>query len=224
MTRSGAAEETNQRTHLACTLSRKCPTRRNASSETAAGPCDADRGSPPDLGHPSSLLDERKDDGDRAKGTVGSSSDPLVHLLDVRRVSTDDLDLFSPALAGLRDGLSRPCPLLDELREDRDESSHYRKKYRDDVEDASHYLKDSLHYLKEASHRRFRPKSARKRLLHRLYDDLAHVEGERASRFRLLAVVSRAKSDVKEVLQHRSGAKSSRSKSREHRDCFLQYV
>jgi hypothetical protein len=159
-----------------------------------------------------------------AKGTVGSSSDPLVPLLDVRRVSTDDLDLFSPALAGLRDGLSRPCPLLDELREDRDESSHYRKKYRDDVEDASHYLKDSLHYLKEASHRRFRPKSARKRLLHRLQDDLAHVEGERASRFRLVAVVSRAKSDVKEVLQHRSGAKSSRSKSREHRDCFLQYV
>src|ERR1700722_3699244 len=60
--------------------------------------------------------------------------------------------------------------------------------------------------LKEASHRRFRPKSVRKRILHRLQDDVAYVEGERASRFRLVAVASRVKDDVKEVLQHRSGA------------------
>ena len=176
---------------------------------------------------------------------MGSPSGPLLPLLDVRRISTDDLNLVSPALAGFRDRLSRPCPLLDELRADRDESSHHGKKLRDDVEDISHYLKESLHYLKEslhylkeslhylkeslhyrkeASHRRFRPESARKRRLACVQDGVAYVEGERASRFRLVAVVSRVKDDVKDVLQHRSGAKSSRSKSREHRDCFLQYV
>ena len=78
---------------------------------------------------------------------MGSPSGPLLPLLDVRRISTDDLNLVSPALAGFRDRLSRPCPLLDELRADRDESPHYRKNFRDDVEDSSHYLKDSLHYL-----------------------------------------------------------------------------
>jgi hypothetical protein len=159
-------------------------------------------------------------------------------LRDVRPASTDDVNPFSPALQGLRDRLSRPGPLLDDLREDRDEPSHHGKKVRDDVEDFSHYLNDSLHYLndslhylndslhylKEASDRRFRPKSVRKRRLSCVRDGAAYVEGERASRFRLVAVVSRAKDDVKEVLQHRSGAKSSRSKSREHRDCFLHYV
>jgi len=92
------------------------------------------------------------------------------------------------------------------------------------LNDSLHYLKDSFHYLKEASHRRFRPKSVRKRRLPCVQDGAAHVEGERASRFRLVAVVSRVKNDVKEVLQHRSGAKSSRSKSRQYRDCFLHYV
>jgi hypothetical protein len=191
-----------------------------------------------DLGDTSAVLAERKPDVDRPRQTVGSSFALLIVLLDVRFVSTDDVNPVSPALQGLRDRLSRRTPLLEELREGRDESSQYGNKFRDDVEDCSHYLKESLHYLKEslhylkeslhylkdASHRRFRPKSERIRLLHRLQDDIAYVEGERASRLRLVAVVSRARSDVKGVLQHRSGAKSSRSKSREHRECFLQYV
>jgi hypothetical protein len=162
---------------------------------------------------------------------VGSCFDLVVAPRDVRAVSRDDVDPFSPALQGLRDRLSRPGPLLDELREDRDESSHHGKKFRDDVEDFSHYLNDTLHYLKdsldylkEASHRRFRPKSVRKRRLPCVQDGAAYVEGERASRFRLVAVRSRVKYDVKDVLQHRSGAKSSRSKSREYRDRFLHYV
>jgi hypothetical protein len=103
---------------------------------------------------------------------VGSSFDPLLLLLDVRPAKVDDLDLSSPALAGLRDRLSRSCPLLDEPRDDREESPYCRKRLGDDVEESLHYLKESLHYLKEslhslkqASHRRFRPTSARKRLL-----------------------------------------------------------
>jgi hypothetical protein len=188
--------------------------------------------SPADIGDTSAVLEERKDDVDRPRETVGSSFGLLVVLRDVRPVSTDDVNPFSPSLQGLRDRLSRPRPLLDELREDRDESSHYGKRFRDDVEedfshylnDSVHYRKDSLHCLKEASHRRFRPKSVRKRRLPCVQDGAAHVEGERASRFRLVAVVSRVEDDVKEVLRHGSGAKSSRSKSREHRDCFLQYV
>ena len=169
---------------------------------------------------------------------MGSSFGLLVVLCDVRPASTDDVDPFPPALQGLRDRLSRPRPLRGDLREDRDESSDYGKNIRDDVEDISHYLKESLHYLKEslhyrkeslhylkeASHRRFRPKSARKRRLACVQDGVAYVEGERASRFRLVAVVSRVKDDVKDVLQHRSGAKSSRSKSRAHRECVLHYV
>ena len=134
--------------------------------------------------------------------------------------------------------MSRPGPLVDELREYRDEASHDGKKFRDEVEDvfhylndslhylkdSFHYLKDSFHYLKEASHRRFCPKSVRKRRLPCVQDGAAYVEGEQATRFRLVAVVSRVKDDVKEVLQHRSGAKSSRSKSRQYRECFLHYV
>ena len=150
---------------------------------------------------------------------------------DVRPVPTDDVNPFSPVLQGLGDRLSRPGPLLDELREDRDESSHCGKQFRDDVEDVSHYLndslhylKDSLHYLKEASHRRFRPKSVRKRLLHCVQDGAAYVEGEQASRFRLVAVVFCVKEDVKDVLHHCSGAKSSRSKRRQYRYCVLHYV
>jgi hypothetical protein len=162
---------------------------------------------------------------------VGSSFGLLLVLRDVRPVSTDDVNRFSPPLQGLRDRLSRPGPLLDELREDRDESSHYGENFRDDVDDVTHYLNDSLHYLKdsldylkEASHRRFRPKSVRKRPLPCVQDGAADVEGARASRFRPVAVVSCVKNDVKEVLQHRSGTKSSRSKSRQYRECFLHYV
>jgi hypothetical protein len=83
---------------------------------------------------------------------VGSSFGLLIVLCDVRPVSPDDGNPFSPALQGLRDRLSRPRPLRGELREDRDESSHYGKKFRDDVEDFSHYLNDSLHYLKDSLH------------------------------------------------------------------------
>jgi hypothetical protein len=97
------------------------------------------------------------------------------------------------------------------------DSFHYLK-------DSLDHLKDSLDYLKEAAYRRSRPKSVRKRRLSCVQDGAAYVEGERASRSRLLAVVSRVQNDVKGVLQHRSGAKSSRSKSREYRDCFLHYV
>jgi hypothetical protein len=150
---------------------------------------------------------------------------------DVRPVPTDDVNPFSPALQGLRDRMSRPGPLVDELREYRDDASHDGKKFRDEVEDvfhylndSLHYLKDSFHYLKEASHRRFRPKSVRKRRLPCVQDGAAYVEGEQATRVRLVAVVSRVKDDVKEVLQHRSGAKSSGSKSRQYRECSLHYV
>jgi hypothetical protein len=162
---------------------------------------------------------------------VGSSVASLLLLLDVRREREDVVDRLSPSLSGFRDRLSRSCPLLDELRDDREQSPYYRSRFRDDVEDASHCLKDSLHCLKdslhhrkEASHRRFRPGSARKRLLPYVEVGVAYVSRERSSRFRLVAAVSRVKGDVKEVLQRRSGARSSRSKSRAHRECVLQYV
>jgi hypothetical protein len=172
-----------------------------------------------------------KDDVDRRRESVRSSFDLLVVLCDVRPVSTDDVKPSIPALQGLGDRLSRPRPLLDEPRDERDESSHDGKALRDDVEDFSryvndslYYLKESLHYLKEASHRRSRSKSVRKRRLPCVYDGAACVEGERASSFRFLAVVSRVQDDVKEVLQHRSRARSSRSKGRQHRDGFLHCV
>jgi hypothetical protein len=84
--------------------------------------------SPADLGNTSAVLDERKDDVDRAEGTVGSSFDPLVRLLDVRLASTDDVNRCADVLEGLRDGLPRPSPVLDELRQDVDESSDHVKK------------------------------------------------------------------------------------------------
>jgi hypothetical protein len=85
------------------------------------------RTSPADLGQTSAVLDERKDDLDPIKETVGSSFGRLLPLLDVRLASADDLNLFSPVLEGLRDGLSQPSPVLDELREDVEESSDHLK-------------------------------------------------------------------------------------------------
>jgi hypothetical protein len=102
--------------------------------------------------------------------------------------------------------------------------SHYLKDSLHYPKDSLDYLKDSLHYLKEASHRRFRPRSARKRLLPCVQDGAPYVEGGQASRFRLVAVVFCVKDDVKEVVPHRSRARSSRSKGRQYRDGFLHYV
>jgi hypothetical protein len=83
--------------------------------------------SPADLGNTSAVLDERKDDVDRAEGTVGSSFDPLVRLLDVRRVSTDDVNLFADVLDELRDRLPQSSPVLDRLREDVEKFSDHVK-------------------------------------------------------------------------------------------------
>jgi hypothetical protein len=71
------------------------------------------------------VLDERKDDVDASKETVGSSFGPLLPLLDGALASTDDVNLFADVLEGLRDGLSQPSPVLDELREDVEESSDH---------------------------------------------------------------------------------------------------
>jgi hypothetical protein len=51
----------------------------------------------------------------------------VLPLLDVRVAKTDDLNLFAPALEALRDGLPQPSPVLDELREDLEESSDHLK-------------------------------------------------------------------------------------------------
>ena len=50
------------------------------------------------------------------------SSGPLLPLLDVRPVSANDLDVSSPVLERLEDGLLRPSHDLDEPREDLDET------------------------------------------------------------------------------------------------------
>jgi NAD(P)-dependent dehydrogenase (short-subunit alcohol dehydrogenase family) len=76
-------------------------------------------------GDTSVVLAERKPDVERRRETVGSSFGLLVVLLDVGFVWTDDVNPVSPALQGLRDRLSRLTPSAHELREDRDESSHY---------------------------------------------------------------------------------------------------
>jgi len=47
----------------------------------------------------------------------------VVGLLDVRLASTDDVNVFANVLDGLRDGLPQPSPVLDQLREDVEESS-----------------------------------------------------------------------------------------------------
>jgi hypothetical protein len=54
-----------------------------------------------------------KDDVDRANGTVGSSFGPVVLLRDVRRVSTDDVNLFADVLDDLRDRPPQSSPALD---------------------------------------------------------------------------------------------------------------
>jgi hypothetical protein len=132
--------------------------------------------SPADLGHTLAVVDERTDDVDQTKETVGSSYGYLLPLLDVRQASTDAVNVFSPVRDGLRDGLRLSSPVLDELREDLEESSH-------DV--------------KESSQRRFQLKSSRSppreamvRLLHHRREGTAHVERHRASSSGLKSVVS----------------------------------
>ena len=71
---------------------------------------------PADLGHSSSVLDERKADRDRFTETVGSSSGPVLLLLDVRLASADDLDLLSAVRSELRNLLGRFPPVLGEFR------------------------------------------------------------------------------------------------------------
>ncbi len=71
-----------------------------------------------DLGHSSPVLDERKADRDRFTETVGSSSGPLLLLLDVRLVSSDDRNPLSPVRGELRNLLGRPRPDGGKLRDD----------------------------------------------------------------------------------------------------------
>jgi hypothetical protein len=72
----------------------------------------------------SAVLDERNDDVEPTKETVGLSFGPLLPLLDVRSTSTDDLNLFAAVLESLRHDLPQPSPVRGELRDDLEESSH----------------------------------------------------------------------------------------------------
>jgi hypothetical protein len=128
-----------------------------------------------DLGDTSAVLEERKDDVDGPRETVGSSFGPVVLLLDVRRVSTDDVNLFADVLDDLRDRPPQSSPVLDQLREDVGRFSDHVKKLRADVKelrDPVNELRDhvkelrddvekSSHCVKESSQRRLRPKSSR---------------------------------------------------------------
>jgi hypothetical protein len=60
----------------------------------------------------------------------------VLPLLDVRLVPTDDLSLFSAVLEDLRHGPPQPSLVVEELREDLEESFHCRKESRDDREES----------------------------------------------------------------------------------------
>jgi methyl-accepting chemotaxis protein len=177
---------------------------------------------PCDLGRSSAVLDEKQDDVDRAKETVASSFDLVVLLLDVRRVSTDDVNLFADALDGLRDRLPQSSPVLDRLREDvgnfsdhveqssdvveqsRDDVEQSRdvveqsrddvEQSRDDVEQSSDVVEKSSHYVKESSERRSRPKSS--------------SSGPREARIRLLHRRQEGRAHVEQHRASSSGLKS----------------
>jgi hypothetical protein len=167
---------------------------------------------------------------------VGSSFAPLLLLLDVRLAKADVLESFPPVLEGLRDGLPPPSPVLDELREEREESSQRREGFPEEREESSERLEKSSQRLKESPQRRFELKSARsrlrastERLFQRRQEGRAHVEERLAPRFRLEQPLSRARGDgfgpkepLKGLLERRSGARSVVSKSREAGDCLLE--
>jgi len=162
------------------------------------------RMSPADLGNTSAVLDESKDDVDRAEETVGPSFGPLLVLLDVRPEWTDDLNPFSPVLEGFRNCVPQSSPVLDRLQEDVGKFSDHVKPLRDDVKQSRDHVKQSRddvekssHYLNESSEQRSRPRSsssgpqeARERLLHRRQEGGAHVDEDRASSSGLESVVS----------------------------------
>jgi hypothetical protein len=148
------------------------------------------------------LVDERRDDLDPTKETVGSSSGPVLLLPDVRIASADDLNLFSPALEGLVDRPRQPPHVLDGLREDVEESSHHLCERRDDRDQSSDDVVKSSHYGDESSQRRFQLESARcgptavvERLPHDGDEGAPHVDGQLASRFRLPHVRYRLTAD-----------------------------
>ena len=107
--------------------------------------------------------------------SVRSSFGSLVGLLDVRLVKVDDVDVLADVFDGLGDGLPQPSPVLDELREDVEESSPHLKEFPDRVKELRHdveessddlkksspYVKQSSQYVKQSSQRRLQPRSVR---------------------------------------------------------------
>jgi SMC interacting uncharacterized protein involved in chromosome segregation len=86
----------------------------------------------------------------------------VVLLLDVRRVSTDDVNLFADVLDDLRERLPQSSPALDQLREDVEKVSDHVKELRDHVKELRDHVKqsrddveESSHDVKESSQRRF---------------------------------------------------------------------
>jgi hypothetical protein len=138
-------------------------------------------------------------------------------LLDVRPVSTADLDPLSPVLEGILPCLSQS---------------------QDDLEDSLHALEEFLDDLEESPPRRFRSKSCRsdsvedtERLARRRQGRAAPVEGGLASSSRRKQVLSRAgedlngaKQDVEGRLEDRSDAEAGTSEKLQDRGCFLEDV
>ena len=129
------------------------------------------RTSPADPAHTSAVLDERKDDVHPTNETVGPLLGRMVGLLDVRLVSTDDVNVFGNVLDRPGDGLPWPPPVLEQLGADVEESSDHVKESRDhvkessdDLEKSSHYVKESLHYVEQSSQRRLKLRSVRSEL------------------------------------------------------------
>jgi len=119
----------------------------------------------------------------------------LVGLRDLRLAKAEVVNLFANVLDGLRDGLPQTSPVLDQLRDDVEETSLHVKQSRDHVKQSRDHVKESRHdlekssqyvkqssqyvekssqYVKQSSQRRSKPRSVRsepravrKQLLHR---------------------------------------------------------
>ena len=132
--------------------------------------------------------------------TASSSTGAPFH--DARGASGDVVHLLLPARSDLRDGTAKPRRVLDEIRDDVEESLHHVKEFRHDREESLDDVKKSVHDRKKSSQRRFQLESVgselgavMERLLHHRPEDEAHVEGKLASRFPLESVGSRLGAD-----------------------------
>jgi len=161
------------------------------------------RTSPADPAHTSAVLDERKDDVHPTNETVGPLLGRMVGLLDVRLVSTDDVNVFGNVLDRPGDGLPWPPPVLEQLGADVEESSDHVEESRDHVKESRDHVKESRDHVKESRDHVKESSDDLEKSSHYVTESLHYVEQSSQRRLKLRSVRSELRAVRKQLLDRR---------------------